>query len=338
MTRARPVRWVGLIAAATVLMACSAQQVYVGPVNSSVAVVASPSASPVLGPATPGMPGVGRFYTIRIGGLERRYRLHLPLTSPQGPRPLVIALHAAGSSPSSLANDSGLDGAGDRNGVIIAYPEAIGGVWNDGLRANAVRNAGVDDVAFLYQVLVDVGKRTRVDYKRVTIAGIGDGASMALRYAALRPQDVVGVVAIEGGLITGLTPTLPRTPTSVTFIRGDADPSLPWIGLDLKARAGPQLGAAQTLAVYLGLDGLAGTKPTVDETIPDRDPLDGTRVRQTQWGPGKDGKFVTLYTVVGGGSPFPGGLPDTRDFARVGRVTRDLSGASVIVRFALETH
>ena len=110
------------------------------------------------------------------------------------------------------------------------------------------------------------------------------------------------------------------------------------VGLDLKARAGPQLGAAQTLAVYLGLDGLAGKKPTVDETVPDRDPLDGTRVRHMQWGPGKDGKIVTLYTVVGGGSPFPGGLPDTRDFAKVGRVTRDLSGASVIVRFALETH
>ena len=288
-------------------------------------------------PAVPGKPGVGRFITVRSGGLERRYRLHLPLTGPTGRRPLVIAFHDGGSSALELARDSGLDGSADRNGVIVVYPEGIGGHWTTGLPADRYKTGGVDDVAFTKDVLLAVTKEARVDLARVAVTGIGDGALMALRYATLHPSDVLGVVAISGGLVAGSTPTIPRAPMSVTFVRGTVDPSLPWAGVGIASKIGPQLGVEQSIVAFLKVNGLAGKAPTVKEQLSDRDPGDRTRVTRTVWGPGLKGTTVTLFTVVNGGGPWPGGLGNTRAFARIGRVTRDLSGASVVIRFALET-
>jgi len=326
-------------AVALVLAGCSsASSVYVGPVGQSSASATGPSASasPKDGPVVPGQPGVGRFITLRTGELERRFWIHLPLTAPQGPRPVVIAYHDSGSSATGLARDSGIDGAADRNGVIVVFPDAVGGRWSSG-QAGAVRkNGGVDDVAFTRDILAALPNIARVDLKRVVVTGIGDGALMALRFAAERPTDVTGVVAIQGGLVSGPTPTVPKTPMSVAFIRGNADPSLPSDGLPERTNGGPQLGMQQTLDTYLRLDGLLGATPTESVLMPDRDPGDGTRVRRTTWGPGTAGRTVTLYLVDGGGGPFPGGAANTRDFASIGRVTRDLSAASVIVRFALE--
>lgn len=292
--------------------------------------------SGALAPAIPGRPGVGQDVSMVSGGVTRSYRLHLPLASPAGSRPLVIAFHSGGSSARGLTDDSGLDASADRNGVVVAYPEGIAGRWNTGLPSDIDKTGGVDDVAFIDDLITSVSRAAKIDIMRVTVAGIGDGASMALRYASLHPS-VLGVVAFEGGLVAGAHPTTLRAAENVVLVRGDSDPSLPWTGIPAGSASGPQLGISATLSAFLEVDGLTGTKPIVNEVMPDRDPSDATTVVHRVWGPGHGGTTVTLYVLKGGGGPWPGGLGDPKVTPTLGGVTRDLSGASVIIRFALDT-
>jgi len=325
---------VALVCSLVALSGCSNDGVFVGRAT-DLPEVATPS--PTTTPAVPTHAGVGRIYAIKVGGVTRTYRLHLPLSGPTGPRPLVIALHAGGSSAKALTGESGLDGAGDRSGVVVAYPQGVRGFWNNGLPGNLARTNAAADVAFVGALIQDASTHTRIDQKRVVVAGIGDGAIMALRIAADAPQLVTGAVAIEGGLVDATGAPRPREPISVLFIRATSDPSLPYTGSGEGSSQGPQLGANESADVFRAINGLGGSPTESDVRVSDRDPADGARTFRTRWLRGARGTSVTLYRIEGAGGAWPGGTGESARSGSIGSLTRDFSAASIAIQFALET-
>src|SRR5262245_8759826 len=75
------------------------------------------------GPDAPGGEADGA-RSVTVGGSVRHYLIHLPPDhSDRAPMPLVIALHAAGSSAAEFRRYAGLDRIADREGFAVAYPE-----------------------------------------------------------------------------------------------------------------------------------------------------------------------------------------------------------------------
>ncbi len=325
----------GLLVVAVALSACSATaDVYVGrPTEPS----QSPTPTSTLKPAAPGNSGVGHTYSVRIGAETRSYRLHLPLAAPPGPRPLVIAFHDGGSSATLFTEESGLDGAGDRGGVIVAYPEGVAGFWNNGLASNVARTNNANDLGLIAALIADVAKKTRLDTTRVTVAGIGDGAVMALRVAAQEPQLIVGAVGIEGGLIDAAGAPRPSAPITVLLTRSTEDPTLPWTGLDSNSINGPQLSAIDTAGAFRQVDRLTKKSTETNRPVTDRDPADGSLTFRTRWLGGARGTSVTLYKIQGAGGAWPGGTGQSAKTRSIGTLTRDFSGANIVIQFALET-
>jgi len=293
--------------------------------------VSNASPSPV--PATPGRSTNSNTVLILSGGYQRSYRVHVPLTAPNGPRPLIIALHTGGGTPSGMEYGIGLDSAADRGGLYVVYPEGIGGFWNNGRPSSVVHSGGVNDYQFVLDVLADAEQRNDVDPNRVFLAGQGDGAALALQTAARYPGVFAGVVAVSGQFILAPSVPMPTVPMSVVFIHGTEDPFYPVAGVP-DANQGPIDSLAHTVDTYVALDHVGSPQTT---QLPDRAPLDATTITKTSWPAGPGGYTVTLYTVQGGGSPWPGGSVNTRDLVVNGRTSQSLDASGVVEHFALDT-
>ena len=61
-----------------------------------------------------------RTETLRSGGVERTYRLHLPANLPDN-APLVIVLHGYGGDANPEA--FGMNATADRHGFAVCYPQ-----------------------------------------------------------------------------------------------------------------------------------------------------------------------------------------------------------------------
>jgi poly(3-hydroxybutyrate) depolymerase len=159
-------------------------------------------------------------------GQHREVVLHIP-DGLLGPAPLVIALHAHSQEPDTIRTYSRLEQLADEQGFVVAFPEGAAGSWNAGACCFPASREGLDDVAFLDEVLTLVQARVPVDRARVHVTGGSNGAMMALRYACERPSSVASVAVVSGPLVA---PCIPTQPVSVLVLHGAKDRVVPLKG------------------------------------------------------------------------------------------------------------
>jgi polyhydroxybutyrate depolymerase len=150
------------------------------------------------GPGTPA--GDGRMVTVQAGGLERSYLL-LPALGlePGTPAPLLVVLHQDIASPAAVAVNLGLDVL-RRDGVTLAYPAGIGGSWAAGACCGIAQERGVDDVAFVDEVLRDAPRRTPVDRRRAAVLGYSGGGMLLYKLLCRPHEPLVAAVEVNGSL------------------------------------------------------------------------------------------------------------------------------------------
>jgi polyhydroxybutyrate depolymerase len=110
---------------------------------------------------------------------------------------------------------------------------------------------------------------------------------------------------------------------------------VPWNGGELPrkfgAKGGRVISVHDTIEFWRKHNGCSTSAREI--ALPDRDPGDGTRVMQTQYGSCKDNAQVMLLAVEGGGHAWPG-APERPKIARiVGRTSRDIDASEMIWEF-----
>jgi polyhydroxybutyrate depolymerase len=259
--------------------------------------------------------------TLRVGGIERHFVLHIPRPARRGRLPLVVVLHGAGGSGSRMAAGTGFSAEADRRGFVAVYPDGIDGGWNDGRAPDAT-----DDVAFVRAMLDTLAGELRTDPDRIYAAGISNGAMFTHRLACELPGAFAAIAAVAGGIPAAAASRCTTGPP-VSFIgfNGTADRLVPFEG------GGELLSAMASAAHWAAVDGCG---PSPSSTLrPDRAPADGTRVRRWSWIGCAPGASVVLYAVGGGGHSWPGAAP--MHVPLLGRTTRDLSATRTIAAFFL---
>jgi polyhydroxybutyrate depolymerase len=242
-------------------------------------------------------------------------------------RGLVVALHGRGASAAEMRAMTGLERPAADAGLAVVYPDGIDGGWGDDSFPTPARPRGDEDVAFLDALVDELGTGGPVG-----LVGFSNGASMALRYAAQRPDRVRAVVAVAG--------QLPRDPAvrpmgrvPLLAVYGSADPVRSYASgiAEPASRAPgqptPTLPTPDTVAAFAGAATHAGPDPS------DPDATDGTTVLTERWRDG-EGTVAVLLTVVGGGHTWPSSpeLPPP-DF---GAPSRDLDASAEAIRFVLD--
>lgn len=267
--------------------------------------------------------------SITHGGATRTYLVHIP-PAYDGRRemPLVLVFHGGGGTGAVAERTTGFSPVADREGFIAVYPDATNRQWNDG-RLSSRLPTDVDDVAFVAALLDHLLATLRIDPLRVYATGISNGGFMSHRLGAELSSRIAAIGPVAGTLGENVVPRFaPRQPVSVIDLHGTADRFVRYEGGEVIARGGIAVSVARVIELWAKAAGCSS--PPRVETLPDRDPGDGTRVRRESHTPCRQGTEVVLYTIEGGGHNWPG-RPAPRP--ALGPATREIDATQVIWEF-----
>jgi polyhydroxybutyrate depolymerase len=295
--------------------------------------------------------------TVRTAdGRERHYRLYTPSGYPSGPlRPLLLVLHGGGGSAEGAEKTSFTHAAADKHGVIAVYPDGIAQrvlgkameTWNGGYCCGEAAKQGVDDTAFIVQLLDELKKTVRYDPKRVYATGISNGAIMATRLACERPDRVAAIAGVANpGYIADCKN--PR-PVGVQIIHGTADGCArfdggascggcweraveKWLGIPMPPREFPCNSVADQAAFWRRVNGCSDVAKST---------YDHGKAHCSEYSECSSHRSVSVCIVDGGGHTWPGGelgcdesKAACRSFAEVtGAISRDMDANDVMTEF-----
>ena len=172
-------------------------------------------------PAKP-KPPTGDFpdETLDLGKEKRTFRLVVPKTvDVEQPAPLVIAFHGMIiDNKDVMPKYTKLDATAADKKFILAFPNAVGGMW--GFTPDKVK----DDLAFFDALVKDVSSRYSVDPNRIYVLGMSNGGYFAHLVAKERSKTVAAACSHSGllGLQTLLGVNADRK-FPVLIVHGDKD-------------------------------------------------------------------------------------------------------------------
>lgn len=285
------------------------------------------------------VPGPGDYArSLETGGLVRSYGLHVPAGwAPGGENPLVLAFHGLQSSPANLRAVSGLDGAADGHGVVVAYPAAARGDWNTeclDCGSDAVLER-IGDVRFVADLVDRLDADVGIDRRRVYAIGISNGALFVHHLACAAGSLFAAVGSVAATLLAPaeVPPCVVERALPIAFFLGSEDTFFPpegrLAGNDLvHVRL---LSIEESVATWVERDRCAGIIAVTD--LPDLAD-DGTTVRRHRYAACADGAEVVYYEIEGGGHTWPGS--PISGGGGLGRVSRDISAAETAIQFFLD--
>lgn len=274
-------------------------------------------------------------HTLAFGGIRRSYTLHISDNAPKDkPVPLVLAYHGSGGDGANMAALTQWDAVSDREGFVVAYPDAVGKNWNDGRGVVTIfsQMSNVDDVGFTEAVIADIERQHAIDSHRIYATGFSNGGMFVHLLAEKLSTKLAAIAPVGGGIAEPLAATFkPAAPLSVFIVHGQADPFVPYAGGDVDiSNNGRVLPTMQTVKIWTQRS--MGNAKAQNGTLPDKDPTDHCKVKWTRWAAGKNGPEVLLYTIEGGGHAWPGG-PQFLPVSVIGNVCRDFDATTSIWEF-----
>jgi polyhydroxybutyrate depolymerase len=192
-----------------------------------------PVAPAVTLPALAYLPAGVHQHQVDVEGTSRRWTSVVPPMA-DGARPagLVVVLHGVGGTGADMRS-AGFEPLASSRGVVMVYPDGVGGAWNDG-RPGAdpvVPGAPVDDGRFLRLLIDETVARTGADARRVAVAGFSNGAVMASRLACDAADRVTALALIAGTAGQGFEQSCrPARPLAVLIAAGTGDSVVPYAG------------------------------------------------------------------------------------------------------------
>ncbi len=173
----------------------------------------------------------GDEHTLRTAdGRDRSYQVHTPQQL-DGPAPIVLVLHGGGGNATGTRDSLGFDTLADEHGFVAVYPNGTGkrffgklfGTWNsDDVCCGAAHDEGVDDVAFLQQLIDVVATEHGGDAEHVFATGISNGGDMSHRLACELADRIDAIVPVGAPVV--IERCAPVRPVPVKIVHGTADP------------------------------------------------------------------------------------------------------------------
>lgn len=287
-------------------------------------------------------------------GRVRTFRVHRPKGAAK-PLPILFVLHGGGGNAEQTQGSLSFDAVADTHGFLAVYPDGTGrtvlgklfGTWNsDEECCGEALASGVDDVAFIDQLIDELGARYEGDVERVFVTGLSNGGDMTHRLGCELSARVDAIAPVGAPRVIGSC--APTRPVPTMIVHGTEDPCALYDGgavcggcfsralADLNgdtADAGDHfscMGARDVAAAWQARNECAGGASQV--TFQRGDASCET------WCPGRE---VTLCTIVGGGHSYPGSTPGCSAgtklcdavSAATGPISADMDAAAEIGKF-----
>ncbi|NNL86949.1 MAG: alpha/beta fold hydrolase, partial [Myxococcales bacterium] len=171
---------------------------------------------------------------------QRTVEVRVPASyDPEREAPLLILLHGYTSSGANHERYLKLGPALDEAGILYVHPDGSRDCrgdrhWDATEACCHFCGARVDDTAYLRAMIDDIGKRYRVDARRIYIVGHSNGGFMGYRLACEHADIVAAVVSIAGATLSDTERCSPDEPVHILQIHGDRDGTVPFRGAALQ--------------------------------------------------------------------------------------------------------
>ena len=125
---------------------------------------------------------------VEVDGQSRSYLLFVPSGHDiTDPAPLVINSHGGQGTPERQVASSRFNETAETEGIVVAYPGAIGGVWD---------LSGDSDVDFISALIDDVSQIVAIDPSRIYAIGFSQGAGITALLACRIPERIAAVATV----------------------------------------------------------------------------------------------------------------------------------------------
>ena len=234
--------------------------------------------------------------------MERTYRTYRPESvTDTASVPLVVMLHGALGSGKQAEAAYNWNKEADKRGFIVAYPDGYRHTWavSDNCCGPSVK-AGIDDVAFIRQMISEISDMATIDSRRIYATGISNGGALAYRLVC--NTDLFAAIGPDSTTLLGDCPS--PHPTSVIHIHGLADQTFPYNGGPGKRN---QAGESSTINTSgPAIPDLIASWQKIDSCGLPRTTVSGLVTQTEATCPG--GRAVTLITIDGAGHQWPGAV------------------------------
>jgi polyhydroxybutyrate depolymerase len=192
-------------------------------------------------------------------GVARSFQLFVPggISRFSGPRPLIVVLHGGGGSAREVVYSTRgrFDQLAAKYGFIVAYPNAIGRIWDTGSgKISSALKPRRDDDGFLKSMIDVIAARYPVDRTRIFATGISRGGMESYAFACNNPGLIRAIAPVAMTLPTAsVTDCSKGEPLGFLLIHGTADPIVPYGGgpITIGRRSRDQVESAdKTMAIF----------------------------------------------------------------------------------------
>jgi poly(hydroxyalkanoate) depolymerase family esterase len=132
---------------------------------------------------------------------SRTYKVHVPISQRRGPMPLIVMLHGCTQNADDFAAGTRMNTLSDKHACVIVYPEQSAAAnpakcWNWFNAGDQKRSRG--EPAIIAGITRQIMQAYPIDERRVFVAGLSAGASMAIIMAATYPELYTAIGAHSG--------------------------------------------------------------------------------------------------------------------------------------------
>jgi polyhydroxybutyrate depolymerase len=271
-------------------------------------------------------------YSIRVGGQERTYLLHVPAGyDGRTALPLVIVFHGGGATAAGAARMSGMSPKADREKFLVAYPNGTGPqgtrflTWNAWTCCGAALERQVDDVGFVRALIEKLEQERNVDPKRIYATGLSNGGLLTYRVGCALADLLAAIAPVAGALDTDSC--RPVSPLSAIIFHGTADQHVLYDGgapVESFDRTHHRIDKPVSYAV--------GFWTKHDRCVPIPTRTRKGHVIHDVYAGCADGTAVELYSIEGQGHAWPGGQNGLR-YGNVDAPTQEISATDLMWDF-----
>ena len=242
--------------------------------------------------------GLGE-YKIRIGGIERTFKLYLP-TNLSDEAPLVFVLHGYGGSANP--DRFGMNPVAEANGFAVCYPQGerdgkgkTG--WNVGYPVQ--QGMKTDDVDFVCRLARHLQKHCNLSKRNTFCTGMSNGGEMCYLLAYLRPKMFAAVAPVSGLTLEWMYRDLTaKRPVPLFEIHGTKDTTSAWEGdLENKGGWGKYISVPLAVGYWAAVNRCTHE---VAEELPSKRRESGHRIIAHRYLGGTNGNEVWLYEIING--------------------------------------